>query len=35
MEPAKTVKEYKEENAKLRANLDEYEKTVGRFTVEK
>ena len=35
MEPAKTVKEYKEENAKLKAKLDEYAKTVGRLTVEK
>jgi putative transposase len=35
MEPAKAVKEYKEENAKLQAKLDEYAKTVGRLTVEK
>jgi putative transposase len=35
MEPAKAVKEYKEENAKLKAKLDEYAKTVGRLTVEK
>jgi putative transposase len=34
MEPAKAVKEYKEENAKLQAKLDEYAKTVGRLTVE-
>ena len=35
MEPAKAVKEYKEENAKLQAKLDEYAKTVGKLTVEK
>jgi putative transposase len=29
------VKEYKEQNAKLQAKLDEYAKTVGRLTVEK
>ena len=34
MEPAKAVKEYKEENAKLQAKLDEYAKTVGKLTVE-
>ena len=34
MEPAKAVKEYKEENAKLQAKLNEYAKTVGRLTVE-
>lgn len=35
MEPAKAVKEYKEENAKLQAKLDEYAKVVGKLTVEK
>jgi putative transposase len=35
MEPAKAVKEYKEENVKLQIKLDEYAKTVGRLTVEK
>ena len=35
MEPAKAVKEYKEENIKLQAKLDEYAKVVGRLTVEK
>ena len=35
MEPAKAVKEYKEENVKLQAKLDEYAKTVGILTVEK
>jgi putative transposase len=34
MEPAKAVKEYKEENVKLQAKIDEYAKTVGRLTVE-
>ena len=34
MEPAKAVKQYKEENIKLRAKLDEYAKTVRRLTVE-
>jgi len=34
MEPAKAVKEYKEENAKLQAKIDEYAKTVGKMTVE-
>ena len=35
MEPAKAVKEYKEENLKLQAKLDEYAKVVGQLTVEK
>jgi len=35
MEPAKAVKEYKEENIKLQAKLDEYAKVVGQLTVEK
>jgi len=35
MEPAKAVKEYKEENIKLQAKLDEYTKVVGQLTVEK
>jgi putative transposase len=34
MEPAKAVKEYKEEVAKLKAKNDEYAKTVGQLTVE-
>jgi len=34
MEPAKAVKEYKNENAKLQAKIDEYAKTVGQLTVE-
>ncbi len=34
MEPAKAVKEYKEENIKLQAKLDEYAKVVGQLTVE-
>jgi len=34
MEPAKAVKEYKDENAKLQAKIDEYAKTVGQLTVE-
>ncbi len=34
MEPAKAVKEYKEENIKLKAKLDEYAKVVGQLTVE-
>jgi putative transposase len=35
MEPAKAIKEYKDENIKLYAKLDEYAKTVGKLTVEK
>jgi len=34
MEPAKAVKEYKDENIKLQAKIDEYAKTVGQLTVE-
>ena len=34
MEPAKAVKEYKDENTKLQAKIDEYAKTVGQLTVE-
>jgi len=34
MEPAKAVKEYKEEIDKLKAKNDEYAKTVGKLTVE-
>ena len=35
MEPAKAVKEYKDENAKLQAKIDEYAKKVGELTLEK
>ncbi|WP_324171963.1 IS3 family transposase [Sulfurimonas sp.] len=35
MEPAKVIKEYKEENVRLQAKLDEYAKVVGQLTVEK
>ena len=34
MEPAKAVKEYKDEIEKLKAKNDEYAKTVGKLTVE-
>ncbi len=34
MEPAKAVKEYKDEVAKLQVKIDEYAKTVGQLTVE-
>jgi putative transposase len=34
MEPAKAVKEYKDENIKLQAKIDEYAKTIGQLTVE-
>jgi putative transposase len=34
MEPAKAVKEYKEEVATLRLKVDEYAKTVGQLTLE-
>jgi putative transposase len=34
MEPAKAVKEYKDENIKLQAKIDEYAKTVGQLTLE-
>ena len=34
MEPAKAVKEYKDEVEKLKAKNDEYAKTVGKLTVE-
>ena len=35
MEPARAVKEYKDENKKLKSQIDEYAKTVGKLTVEK
>jgi len=35
MEPAKAVKEYKEEVAKLKIEVDEYAKKVGQLTLEK
>jgi len=34
MEPAKAVKEYKDENIKLQSKIDEYAKTVGQLTLE-
>jgi putative transposase len=34
MEPAKAVKEHKEEIVKLKAKIDKYAKTVGKMTVE-
>ena len=35
MEPAKVVKEYKEENIKLQSEIDRYAKVVGKITLEK
>jgi putative transposase len=35
MEPSKAVKEYKDENAELKAKIDEYAKVVGKITVER
>jgi putative transposase len=35
MEPSKAVKEYKEENAKLKIEVGEYAKKVGQLTLEK
>ena len=35
MEPSKAVKEYKDENKKLNAKIDEYAKVVGKITVER
>jgi putative transposase len=35
MEPAKVIKEYKDENIKLQAEINRYAKTVGRITMEK
>lgn len=35
MEPSRVVKEYKDENAELRAKIDEYAKVVGKITVER
>ena len=35
MEPAKAVKEYKDENKKLQSQIDEYAKKVGQLTIEK
>jgi len=35
MEPAKAVKEYKDENIKLQQTINEYARTVGQLTIEK
>jgi len=35
MEPAKAIKEYKDENIKLQFKIDDYAKIVGKMTVEK
>ena len=35
MEPAKAIKEYKDENVKLQSKIDDYAKIVGKMTVEK
>jgi len=35
MEPSKAVKEYKEENKRLKEKIDEYAKVVGKITVER
>jgi len=35
MEPAKTIKEYKDENIKLQSKIDDYAKIVGKMTIEK
>ncbi len=35
MEPAKAIKEYKDENLKLQSKIDDYAKIVGKMTVEK
>ena len=35
MEPAKAIKEYKDENIKLQSQIDDYAKIVGKMTVEK
>jgi len=35
MEPARAIKEYKEENAKLQKELDTYAKTLGKVTIER
>jgi len=35
MEPSRAVKEYKDENAKLKEKIDEYAKVVGKITVER
>ena len=35
MEPAKAIKEYKDENIKLQSKIDDYAKIVGKMTVEK
>ena len=35
MEPAKVVKEYKEEITKLQAKVNDYTKVVGKITLEK
>ena len=35
MEPAKAIKEYKDENIKLQCQIDDYAKIVGKMTVEK
>ena len=35
MEPAKAIKEYKDENNKLKSKIDDYAKIVEKMTVEK
>ena len=35
MEPAKAIKEYKDENLQLKSKIDDYAKIVGKMTVEK
>ena len=35
MEPSKAIKEYKDENKKLHAKIDEYARVVGKITVER
>ena len=35
MEPAKAIKEYKDENIKLQSKIDDYAKIVGKMTIEK
>ena len=35
MEPAKAIKEYKDENLKLQSKIDDYANMVGKMAVEK
>ena len=35
MEPAKAVKEYKDQNIELQLKIDEYARVVGKITVER